>query len=197
MGVIGLTQDANNTASQGVNPRKLICRLQPTTNCLGCSGFVYFEELRSSARVTAQISGLVNNTVHGIHIHQFGDISDPTGASLGPHLNPTGSLHGLPPTIQRHLGDMGNVQSFDDNGIAWYQYDNKMFRSTAQLVGHGVVLHQDLDHGSGQNCDTATGSAGSRFATCVIGVAEDDIVVPVPTVTINNKFVNVPCPPSQ
>merc|ERR1712137_448741 len=87
-GVIGYTQASSNNAAQGESISKLVCSLQGTSNCPDCEGEVYFQQVGSSVRVTAQVRGLSAGSVHGIHVHQYGDVTDrSSGASLGGHWN--------------------------------------------------------------------------------------------------------------
>merc|ERR1712000_365082 len=60
------------------------------------------------------------------------------------------------------------------------------------IAGRGVVIHETFDHGAGEGCDAA-GSSGTRYATCVIGVADDAIVIGNPTVTVDTNFEDVDC----
>src|SRR4051794_33713672 len=62
-------------------------------------------------RVVGMLPGL-----HGIHVHEFGDLSKGCD-SAGEHFNPTNSLHGGPNDAVRHVGDLGNVFA-DANGEA-------------------------------------------------------------------------------
>lgn len=47
---------------------------------------------------------------HGLHIHEFGDMSNGC-ISAGAHYNPHKCSHGAPtdPKGQRHAGDLGNI----------------------------------------------------------------------------------------
>ena len=136
----------------------------------------------------------MKDSIHGIHIHQYGDISDrDSGVTLGSHWNPEGKTHGLPPSRNRHAGDLGDIQTYDRDGVAWYQLDNELIPSLSSLAGHGMVVHATFDHGDGINCDQA-GNSGSRYATCVIGVVADSFVIPSPPISINNDFSFADCP---
>jgi len=191
-GVIGYTQAATNNAAQGENVSKLVCRLQGTDNCPNCAGEVYFQEVGSSVRVTAQVRGLSAGTVHGIHVHQYGDVTDrDAGTSLGGHWNPDGNSHNLPPASNRHRGDLGNIQNYDGN-VAWYRMDSSVLGSLSTIAGRGVVVHQTNDHGDGNGCDQA-GSSGSRYAICTIGIADAALTIPTPTISINNDFNSQDC----
>jgi Cu-Zn family superoxide dismutase len=47
---------------------------------------------------------------------QLGDITDGC-VSTGSHFNPYGMTHGAPTSRNRHVGDLGNIQS-DDMSVA-------------------------------------------------------------------------------
>jgi Cu-Zn family superoxide dismutase len=79
--------------------------------------------------VVARIEGLVAGSKHGFHIHQFGDISAADGSSTGSHFNPKSANHGVPNNDNRHAGDLGNIQFYDDAGIAWYSDSIKVDRT--------------------------------------------------------------------
>ena len=190
--MIGYTQASSNNAAQGESISKLVCSLQGTSNCPDCEGEVYFQQVGSSVRVTAQVRGLSAGSVHGIHVHQYGDVTDrSSGASLGGHWNPDGNEHNLPPASDRHRGDLGNIQNYDGS-VAWYRMDSDVLGSLATIAGRGVVVHQTNDHGDGFGCDQA-GSSGSRYAICTIGIADDAMTIPTPTVSINNNFDSQDC----
>lgn len=48
---------------------------------------IYQDPSGSAVYITGQISGLQPNTVHGFHVHQFGDVRQGCD-SLGGHFNP-------------------------------------------------------------------------------------------------------------
>jgi len=131
-----------------------------------CKGTVRFEAQKDgSVKVTADLSGLDANTVHGIHVHETGDCSAPDAMSAGGHYNPTAQPHALPPTPERHAGDLGNLTS-DADGKAHYEITvtNISLSSTGDSVlGRAVIVHAKPDDG-GQ----PTGNAGARVGCGVI-----------------------------
>eukprot|EP00324_Dicrateria_rotunda_P002983 CAMPEP_0206154060 /NCGR_PEP_ID=MMETSP1474-20131121/1078_1 /ASSEMBLY_ACC=CAM_ASM_001110 /TAXON_ID=97495 /ORGANISM="Imantonia sp., Strain RCC918" /LENGTH=416 /DNA_ID=CAMNT_0053552101 /DNA_START=43 /DNA_END=1293 /DNA_ORIENTATION=- len=190
-GVIGLTNDETNTASQGTSPSKLVTNLTPTDNCPGCSGTLWFEDVSGGVRVVARVEGLSSQNAYGLHMHVFGDITDEVaGLSVGGHWNPDDSDHGLPPSNNRHVGDMGNIQSFDGN-VAWYDLVNNKIPNTASIVGRGIVVHQLVDSGAGAGC--VLGNSGSRYAIGTIGIADETLSIPNPPISINTNFVDQSC----
>jgi len=164
----------------------------------GCAGLVYFKQTgkHSNIEVTARLYGLPYNTAHGFHVYTYGDLSDANGTSVGHHWNPLKYKHGLPPYVKRHLGDFGNIQSFDpENKLnAWYREEFDGIPRLSDLVGRAIVVHENVDHGSGRGCDQ-DGDSGSMIMVGVIGIANpktEQLVVPA-HVKINNVYHNQDC----
>ena len=53
--------------------------------------------------------GLNPNSLHGFHIHEFGDLSEGC-KTAGPHYNPFRKDHGGFDQ-NRHVGDLGNLKT--------------------------------------------------------------------------------------
>ncbi|MEE9211149.1 MAG: superoxide dismutase family protein [Phycisphaeraceae bacterium] len=144
------------------------CALTPTDGNTA-TGVVTFTEADGEVSVSAHITGLEPNSTHGIHIHQYGDITAPDGTNAGGHYNPEDYDHGLPDTEDRHAGDLGNLTA-DENGTAHYQItvSNVTIAGLSNpIIGRGVIVHAQADDG-GQ----PTGNAGARIAQGVIGIAK-------------------------
>jgi Cu-Zn family superoxide dismutase len=105
--------------------------------------------------------------LHGVHIHEKGDCSDPKAASAGAHYNPNGGPHhGGPATPVRHGGDLGNLTA-DDSGkgvldvvVQGVSLDNAI----DGVVGRAIVVHEKAD-------DLQTdpsGNSGGRIGCGVI-----------------------------
>lgn len=194
--VIGLKNEDYNIA-EFVDPiDKAVAVLLPTKHCSDdCGGAVYLFQMGKSVEVIAMVRGLEYNTEHGFHIHQYGDLSSHDGMSAGEHYNPYGRHHHLPPMLPRHVGDLGNIQSYSPStGVAWYRYIDPNIRNLQELIGRAIIIHNDPDHGSGENCDEG-GSAGGRLMMGVIGVAHPQTKAPtVPDdVEIDNDYENEDC----
>lgn len=131
--------------------------------------------LAGTARFTAAPSGGVAAHVevrggtpglHGVHVHEKGDCSDPKAASAGGHYNPAhGAHHGGPSTPVRHGGDLGNLQvdSSGDGTLDVVVPD----LSLDGVVGRALVVHEKTDD---LQTDPA-GNSGSRIACGVIQAA--------------------------
>jgi Cu-Zn family superoxide dismutase len=134
-----------------------------------CQGTVHFQTLPDGkVKVTAKISGLNPNQEHAIHVHEFGDVTDLSGKSAGGHYNPENKPHGLPPSKERHAGDLGNLEA-DGQGRAEYSLtvDNLTVMGKNAVIGRAIVVHAKPDDG-GQ----PTGNAGDRIGVGVIGIAK-------------------------
>jgi len=139
------------------------------------SGIVKFEQAdeNSPVKVSGEIAGNDANAQRGFHVHQFGDGSNGC-TSAGPHFNPTGSKHGAPDAEERHVGDLGNVQS-DGSGTVKLNITDKKISLFGKnsIVGRTLVIHagtDDLGKG-GHEESLKTGNAGGRNACGVIGFA--------------------------
>jgi len=170
--VIGVSDpganNTNNAISNSVVPLNTgICILVGTTGN-NVTGTIYLSQANSTAptRVYGVINGLPLGSMHGFHIHEFGDLSNPAGTAAGAHFNPTGETHGIPPYPTRHVGDMGIIYYFS-GAAAYYDYTNDKISLTGgqTVIGHAIIVHNVTD-----NCTPPTGAAGSRLAQCVIGV---------------------------
>jgi superoxide dismutase, Cu-Zn family len=135
------------------------------------SGVVTFTQTDEGVRVQAEISGLGSETLHGFHIHEYGDCRAGDATSAGGHYNPTDMPHGGPTDTERHMGDLGNLPA-DEDGVATVDFiDEKLALSGKHsIVGYGVIVHRDQDDLVSQ----PVGEAGPRIGCGVIGVGNPD-----------------------
>ena len=93
------------------------------------------------------------------------------------HFNPTGKTHGCPRMKERHVGDLGNLES-NKNGCAKYSFIDNIIklRGKFNIIGRGLIIHADEDDcGQGGNAESLkTGNAGKRIACAVIGYAKEN-----------------------
>ncbi|KAG9018085.1 Superoxide dismutase [Cu-Zn] [Tulasnella sp. 427] len=126
--------------------------------------------------ITGKITGLTPNALRGFHIHALGDLSDGC-TSTGSHFNPFGKTHGAPDDKERHLGDLGNIQS-DNHGVADVDISDDVISlyGVYSIIGRSFVVHTGTDDlGRGGHDDSkTTGHAGGRAACGVIGLAQED-----------------------
>jgi Cu-Zn family superoxide dismutase len=127
--------------------------------------------------IDINIIGLNPNSKHGFHVHECGDMSDKCD-SMCAHFNPFNKNHGCPNSIERHVGDLGNLIA-DENGIANYRQEDDVIKLEGEcnIIGRGLIIHADEDD-CGLGIDNKreeslkTGNAGKRIACAVIGYAK-------------------------
>lgn len=141
-------------------------------------GTVRFTEdfTKDCVRIDIDISGLNKNALHGFHVHEAGDLSDQC-TSMCAHFNPYGKNHGCPGLKERHVGDLGNLQTNKYGQAKYKMTDNviKLRGTKANIIGRGLIIHADPDDcGQGSQPDSlTTGHAGKRIACAVIGYSKD------------------------
>ncbi len=129
------------------------------------AGEVTSTEFAGEVSIVAHITGAPPGT-HGFHIHEVGDCSSADFKSAGGHFNPTDMPHGAPTDMERHAGDLGNVEVLED-GSADHEVTSTMISvgmEGTSIVGRGVILHEGADDLVSQ----PTGAAGARLACGVI-----------------------------
>ena len=125
------------------------------------SGSIFFERAgRYEVKITAAVKGLAPSKKFGFHIHEFGTCAN-KGLLAGGHLNPWGAKHSGPQDENRHLGDLGNLES-DKQGTADYSVSVK--GRLNQFMGRSVIIHAQADDMETQ----PTGNSGERIACGVI-----------------------------
>jgi Cu-Zn family superoxide dismutase len=150
-------------------------------DCGKVKGIVRFQEdLREkNVIIQVQISGLKKNTFHGFHIHEAGDVRHRC-ESMCAHFNPYGKKHGGPNSLERHVGDLGNLIT-DETGKANYQFTDNMIKlrgNKANIIGRGLIIHAEPDDlGQGRNASSLlNGNAGKRIGCAIIGYAQENFV---------------------
>lgn len=140
------------------------------------SGTVYFDQNneKSSVVLTGEIKGLAKGK-HGFHVHEFGDNTNGC-TSAGAHFNPEKLDHGSPESEIRHVGDLGNVESYYEGGVTKVCIQDNQISLTGpnSIVGRTLVVHADPDDLGlgGHDLSKTTGNAGARIACGVIGLAK-------------------------
>jgi len=103
--------------------RHAICILYPNqSNVRGLASFSQ-DTISSPIKIAVSIKGLNPNGKHGIHIHEFGDLTQGC-ATAGPHFNPHNKKHGGPFSEERHVGDLGNLTA-DPFGNSYMCFTDK------------------------------------------------------------------------
>jgi len=123
--------------------------------------------------VTGEVKNLDPLAKRGFHIHSLGDATNGC-LSSGSHYNPFSKNHGAPSDNERHVGDLGNIES-DKNGVAKINLSDDLLSLNGihSIIGRSVVVHVGMDDlGQGGNDESLkTGNAGGRAACGVIGLA--------------------------
>lgn len=156
-------------ATYGATVQTATCYLTPTSTGTGIAGTITFTQNGASVDVTAAITGVSTDGEHGMHLHQYGDLSSTTGASAGAHYDPLATgIHACPPNTNRHMGDMGNWTVTAGAISQTKSLDIITLTGPNSIIGRAVVLH-----GVADDCTTqpAGGVSPPRWAYCVIGVA--------------------------
>jgi Cu-Zn family superoxide dismutase len=138
----------------------LEAKIEPTQGNT-VTGWVRFAAQKDgSIQVVADLSGLTPNATHAIHVHEKGDCTAPDAMSAGAHYNPEAKPHGIPPAVERHAGDLGNLTA-DAAGNAHYVITvTNISLSTGKnpILGKAVIVHAKPDDGS-----QPAGNAGARL----------------------------------
>jgi len=141
-------------------------------------GVIEFEQHGDTVIITGKIEGLGENSQHGFHIHEFGDVSNGC-TSAGAHFNPHKKQHAGPDDADRdrHVGDLGNVQT-DANGVATVNIKDKVISLHGEhsILGRCLVVHEkpdDLGRG-GDDESKKTGNAGKRLACGIVGTVNPE-----------------------
>ena len=142
-------------------------------------GTVLFTENleKGNVIIDIQLQGLKKNGLHGFHVHESGDLT--TGCeSMCAHFNPFGKTHGCPGMRNRHVGDLGNLQT-DENGFAQYIMTDSLIKlrgSKSNIIGRGLIIHADEDDcgKGGDEASLKNGNAGKRIACAVIGYSKNN-----------------------
>jgi superoxide dismutase, Cu-Zn family len=155
--------------------RKAICILNPDGDSKA-KGIVEIGQIQANkpVHIRGTFSGLSSNGKHGFHIHQWGNLTKGC-STAGPHFNPYTKSHGGPNDEERHLGDLGNINSDEEGRASFELIDSKIsLYGCNSIIGRSLVVHKDEDDlGRGNFEDSkTTGHSGARIACGVIGLTE-------------------------
>uniref|UniRef100_D3TRM9 Superoxide dismutase [Cu-Zn] n=1 Tax=Glossina morsitans morsitans TaxID=37546 RepID=D3TRM9_GLOMM len=151
-------------------PAKAVCVINGDAK-----GTVFFEQNDECApvKVTGEINGL-SKGLHGFHVHEFGDNTNGC-TSAGAHFNPCNKEHGAPTDNERHIGDLGNVES-NGSGPTKVNISDSLISLFGEhsILGRTLVVHADQDDlgKGGHELSKSTGNAGARIGCGVIGIAK-------------------------
>lgn len=128
-------------------------------------GVVKFTQVGTRVRVDAEIAGL-SPGLHGMHVHEKGDCSAPDATSTGPHFSTAGKKHGGPDSIERHAGDLGNVNAneYGKATLSIMVEGISVAQGPEAVVGRGVIVHANAD----DLRTDPTGNSGDRISCGVV-----------------------------
>lgn len=129
------------------------------------SGAATFTQVKGGVDVKVHVAGAPPGTI-ATHVHETGDCSAPDGTSAGGHFNPEGHPHGMPPAVERHLGDLGNIDVGPDGTGSTevvVMGANLEANDPDSFLNRAIIVHEKRDDG-GQ----PTGNAGGRIGCGVI-----------------------------
>jgi Cu-Zn family superoxide dismutase len=151
----------------GGKVERAVAVLHPTKGS-DVTGTVTFTQDGDKVQIDATVEGLAPGK-HGFHIHELGDCSAPDGTSAGGHYNPDNHPHAGPDQMDRHMGDLGNLEA-DGMGTAHYRRTDGYvtLNGPHSVIGRAVIVHAGEDDLTTQ----PTGNAGGRQACGVIGIAK-------------------------
>ena len=142
-------------------------------------GIVTFTEdlQKDDVIIDINIVGLKKNAKHGFHIHESGDLTNHC-ESMCAHFNPYGKTHGCPGSKNRHVGDLGNLET-NATGTSHYKMRDNMIKlrgNKANILGRGLIIHADEDDcGLGEDeASLKTGNSGKRIACAIIGYSQQN-----------------------
>lgn len=92
--------------------------------------------------IDGTIDGLAEGK-HGLHINEFGDLSQGC-KSTGSHFNPTNEKHGNITDTTRHVGDLGNISS-NDNNRAMFRIENDRLK-VWDIIGRSICIDEREDN---------------------------------------------------
>jgi superoxide dismutase, Cu-Zn family len=135
-------------------------------NTVGLAAFT--EDSSGLVHINVNASGLTPG-LHGIHIHDKGNCTEPSFTSAGGHYNPLGKEHGLKNPNGPHAGDLPNLEVGEDGkgymnvttGLVTLS-DGPTTLFTAN--GTSLVIHD----GSDDQMTNPSGNSGSRIICGII-----------------------------
>lgn len=141
-------------------------QLEPRSGNSALTGEATFRSSVEGVTLVLHVTGAPPG-VHGAHIHETGDCSDPEAKSAGGHWNPAGHKHGAPPPSSVHLGDLGNLTVTED-GTGHLELGSAEWKigggSPEDVLGKAIVIHGGPD----DLASDPAGNSGPRIGCGVI-----------------------------
>ena len=106
------------------------------------SGTIELIQYKNYAKFNVNLSGMKPSTVHAIHIHEYGNLSEGCH-SAGGHYNPKNVNHGFE-APHKHVGDLINNLKSDSNGNVKGYFNDSMVK-VKDVIGRAIVIHDLAD----------------------------------------------------
>lgn len=150
--------------------RRAVCQFKGDGNGL-VTGLVQISQKSGEASATfnLNLAGLTAGK-HGFHVHEKGDLNN-NCKGAGGHFNPFKKSHSSPNSVERHVGDLGNVVADAAGNVVTQIKDSQAtLRGDVNILGKALVIHEGEDDvGQGGNSGSlVTGNAGARAGCCII-----------------------------
>lgn len=127
----------------------------------------FFNDKENTLRIVAKIKGLTPG-LHGFHVHENGDCSDPKGMSAGPHFDPDHQPHGHYQHGPHHAGDLPNLKA-NQKGYATLIYRIKGTNlADSGFLGKSIIIHAGEDDYHSQ----PAGNSGARVGCGIINMVK-------------------------
>lgn len=138
------------------------------------AGTAELVETPQGVEITVNLTSGVEPGVHGLHIHETGDLSSSDFESAGDHFNPTNAEHGFENPNGPHAGDFENI-TVNEDGTATYQTTNDRItlsegpNSILDEDGSALVVHEmSDDYSTNDDPQSGPGMSGDRAVAGVI-----------------------------
>ncbi|XKL67413.1 hypothetical protein PGB90_002904 [Kerria lacca] len=136
------------------------------TKLQGVVRFIQANE--SQCIIDGTVDGL-SPGLHGLHVHELGDISDGCN-SVGDHFTIINAPHGGPENdkMNRHTGDLGNI-TVDENGRTQFRFIDNVLK-VWDIIGRTIVITENADDlGKGTNQQSLIdGNSGKKLGCGII-----------------------------
>ena len=131
------------------------------------TGTIWLDATPAGVHIHGTIIGMEPKSVHGFHIHEFGDMTSEDAMAAGGHYNPDHHPHGGPGPGLHNAGDLGNV-SADETGKGNFD----LVVPDISLDGKNPVIGRSLVIHALEDILTPTANPGARLGMGVIGIAK-------------------------